>query len=159
MYHTILMNSIIMTIQFTRLQLPSPSPFIQLLIVECSLLTAKSLPLLKYAATATAAAWMTEAWYVSWSGSETFIIRTISFKTRAYQWKIGCQSTVEDEGYVGMSWLFCLWTGLHTRLKGRRKHMSLGMSVCHFFGCLIWPSHFLTHHKHKSQVLYRNFTI
>ena len=39
-----------------RSQSPSPSPFIQLLIVECSLLTAKSLPLLKYAAAATATA-------------------------------------------------------------------------------------------------------
>ena len=121
-------------------QLPSPSPFIQLLIVECLLLTAKSLPLLKYAAAATATAWMIEAWYASWSGSETFIIQTISFKMRAYRWEIGCRSTVEDEGYVSMSWLFCLWTGLQTRLKGRWKHTSLGLSVCHFFaaygGCL-----------------------
>ena len=41
-----------------------------------------------------------------------------------------------DEGYVGMSGFFFLWTGLHTRLNGRQKHTSLGMPVCHFFSCL-----------------------
>ena len=48
---------------------------------------------------------------------------------------VGRQWHQTDEGYVGMSWFFCLWTGLHTRLNGRRKHTSLGMPVCHFFGC------------------------
>ena len=37
----------------------------------------------------------------------------------------------EGQGYetTGMLSFFCLWTGVHTRLKDRRKHTSLSTKV------------------------------